>query len=146
MVVPKLKRINTIGIRFIKGEKDDKILEKVIEDKLGIPVHELAGLADYGPKKHMLKVRSYQMYKHLSDKFVGYPIKGGNDYKIEIYDVSSYKDRVKITRVPFEMTPKMIKDLMVQYGQVDNVIMCTKRGGKFKDIPIDEANDYKERR
>ena len=51
MVAPALPRINTIGIRFIKGTKTEDILDKIIHDKLGIPVDELAGLADYGPKK-----------------------------------------------------------------------------------------------
>ena len=139
MVVPKLKRVNTLGIQFIKGEKCDDILEKIIEDKLGIPVNELAGLADYGPKRHMIKVRTEQMYKHLCDRYVGYPIRVDRDHEIELNDLSSYKDRVKVTRVPFEMSSSVLKDLMGRYGEVENVIMCSKRDGKFKNIPIDQA-------
>ena len=53
-----MKKINTIGIRFTKGVQSEEIIEKIIEDKLGIPFHELAGLAYYGPKRHKVRVLS----------------------------------------------------------------------------------------
>ena len=63
-----------------------------------------AGLAHWGPKKHLVKVKSRQEYERLITRYVGYPIRIDNAHGIEVDDVSSYKDRVKITRVPFEMT------------------------------------------
>ena len=138
MVIPKLKRVNTIGIRFTKGDKTPDILDTVIVSKLGIPKHELAGLANYGPKKHMIKVKTLQMYEHLVLRYVGYPIRVDNDHEIEVDDLSSYKDRVKVTRVPFEMSRRTLKDLLGRYGQVDNVIRSNNRERQFKDIPTDE--------
>ena len=139
MVVPKVKRTNTIGIRFTKGERSDEILEKIIEDKLGIPVHELAGIMNCGLKKYMVRVRSDQMYKHLCDRYVGYTIRVDSNHEIEIDDLSSYKDRIKVMRVPFEIPTGSLKDFMSRYGKVDNVIMCSKREGKFKGVPTGEA-------
>ena len=40
MVIPVLPRVNTIGIRFTKGLKTDSLMDKIVEDKLGIPAHE----------------------------------------------------------------------------------------------------------
>ena len=40
----KMKRVNSIGIRFTKGEKNNELLENIIENKLGIPLHELVGM------------------------------------------------------------------------------------------------------
>ena len=74
MVVPVLPTVNTIGIRFTKGTKTDALLDKVIDEKLGIPLHELAGMANYGPKKHFIKVHTRQMYDHIVSRYVGYPI------------------------------------------------------------------------
>ena len=71
----KMKRVNSIGIRFIKGEKSNKVLEKIIEDKLGIPLQELAGMVHWGPKRHVVKVRSSQMYQHICKTYIGYTIR-----------------------------------------------------------------------
>ena len=139
LVVPKLPRVNTIGIRFTKGTKSPSILKKVMHDKLGIPIEELAGLGDYGLKKHLIKVHSTQMFDHLVERYVGFPIRVDNDHEIEVDDVSSYKDRVKITRVPFEMSINSLKLLLERYGQVDRVIQCTSIDRDFKNVPRDEA-------
>ena len=109
MVVPVLRRVNTIGIRFTKGVKTPAILEKVIEDKLGIPISEIAGLAAWGPRRHMVKVKSSQVYDRLVTRYVGFPIRINNDTEIEVDDLSSYKDRVKVTRVPFEVPQQSLK-------------------------------------
>ena len=139
MVPPVLRRVNTIGIRFTKGSKNATLLDKIIDEKLGIPQNELAGLADYGPKKHMIKVLSSQMYDHLVSRYVGYPIRLNNENEFEVDDLSSYKDRVKITRVPFEMSSDTLESLLGRYGQVDRIIMCTSRERRHKNVPIDEA-------
>ena len=138
MVVPKMKRINTIGIRFTKGEKTEDSLVKIL-DKIGIPLHEVGGMVNYGIKRHMIKLKTEQMYQHLIARYIGYPIKVDNTLEVEIDDLSSYKDRVKVTRVPFEMTSDMLKEFMGRFGEVDRDVMCTQREGKFKNIPMDEA-------
>ena len=112
MAVPKVPRVNTIGIRFTKGSKTEDLLDKIIHDKLGIPVTELAGLADYGPKKHIVKVQSEQMYNHLVIRYVGYPLRIDNENEIKVDDLSSYKTRGKLTKVPFELSTDTITSLL----------------------------------
>ena len=114
-------------------------MDKIIDDKLGIPSHELAGMADYGTQKHLIKVQSRQMYEHLVSRYVGYPIRLDNANEIEIDDLSSYKDRVKINRVPFEMSTESLKELLGRYGQVDRLIICKSRERRFRHVPTDEA-------
>ena len=139
MEIPKWKRVKTIGIRFTKGEKNEEIMEKIIVDKLGIPVDELTWMANFGRFRHMVRVRSEQMYKHICDRYVGYTIRVDKDHDIQIDDLSSYKDRVKVTRLPYEISKRKLGDILGQYGLVEKVIMCTKSEGKFKGVPIDEA-------
>ena len=134
-----MPRVNTVGIRFTKGTKNEELLDKIIHDKLGIPVDELAGLADYGPKKHYIKVRTEAMYEHLVSRYLGYPNRIDRHTEIEMDDLSSYKIRVKITRVLFEMPSSSLKSLLSRHGQVDRLIHCTSRTRKHKNIPIDEA-------
>ena len=100
----QLKRVNSVGIRFTKGEKTNELIEKIVEDKLGIAVHELAGMVHWGPKRHVVKVKTKQMYQHICGRYVGYPIRLDSNHEIEIDDLSSQKNRVKITRIPLEMS------------------------------------------
>ena len=65
MVIPKMPRVNTIGIRFTKGTKTPANLKKALHEKLGIPVEQLAGLADYGPKRQLVKLSTSQMFDHV---------------------------------------------------------------------------------
>ena len=139
MVAPVLRRVNTIGIRFTKGTKTEALIDKIIDDKLGIPVHEIAGMADYGTKKHQIKVISSQMYDHLVARYVGYPIRLDRNTEFEVDDLSSYKDKVKITRVPFELSHDTLKSLLERYGQVDRLIMCMSRERRYKNVRIDQA-------
>ena len=139
MVAPILARVNTIGIRFTKGSKTEELLDKIIHDKLGILVNELAGLADYGPKKHCVKVHSEQMYNHLVARYVGFSLRIDRVTEIEVDDLSSYRDRVKISRVPFEMTSDTLKSLLGRYGQVDRLIRCMSRTRRHRNVPTDEA-------
>ena len=139
MVVPVMPRVNTIGIRFTRGTKSPSILAKILHDKLGIPPEEIRGLGDYGNKRQLVKVISTQMFDHLVNRYVGYPIRIDNEHEIEVDDVSSYKDRVKITRLPFEMPLEVLKSLLERYGQVDRVIQSTSRDKEFKNVPIDEG-------
>ena len=107
----KMKRVNSIGIRFTKGEKTNELLEKIIEDKLGIPAHELAEMFHWGAKRHIVKVSTAQMYKHICDRYIGYPIRVDSTHEIEIDDLSTPKDRIKMTRVPLEMSQRSIENL-----------------------------------
>ena len=88
---------------FTKGVKTPALLEKALEDKLGISIDEMAGLADWGPKHHYVKLRTKQAYEHIVNRYVGYPIRVDNTHEIEVDDLSTYKDRVKVTRIFFEI-------------------------------------------
>ena len=114
-------------------------MDKIIDDKLGIPLHEIAAMADYGTKRHLIKVHSSQMYDHIISRYLGYPIRLDNENEFEIDDLSSYKDKVKITRLPFEMSSETLKDLLGNYGQIDRLIMCMNRDRRFKNVRTDEA-------
>ena len=87
----------------------------------------MAGLADWGPKHHYVKLRTKQAYEHIVNRYVGYPIRVDSTHEIEVEDLSTYKDCVKVTRIPFEITKDKLKGLLGRYGQVDSVIMGMNR-------------------
>ena len=95
--------MNTVGIRYIKGTKSFNHYETIIENVLKLPIEEIAGLGDVGNKRFMLKTSSYPRYQQLCRDFVGQTISLDDKHVIQVDNLSSYKDRVRVTNVPFEL-------------------------------------------
>ena len=53
MGIPEKKRVNTIGIRYIKGEREDSHYRAIIVDILGVSEDEIGGICEMGPKVYV---------------------------------------------------------------------------------------------
>ena len=115
MGFPKIKRVNTIGIRYTKGERDESHYEEIIEHILKVSVDGIAGICEWGPKRFILKVSTSNTYLRISNDFVGKTMKIDNDNEFEVDDMSTYKNRVRVTKVPFEMHIEDLKSLLERY-------------------------------
>ena len=102
MAIPKIKRYNSIAVRYIKGEIKIDHYVKIIEDILGIPEDEIAGLCQVGNKRFIVKVTTAAMYKYLCNHFVVQEeiVIDGN-HTVIIDDLSTYKNRIKVKGVPW---------------------------------------------
>ena len=107
MGFPKLKRVNTVGIRFTKGDKDDS---------------------------HYL----YFTYSRLVKDFEGMTIRLDDDTEFVVDDLSTYKNRVRVTKVPFEMDDASLRTLLERYGKVENINTSLKKFGDYTDMLSDE--------
>ena len=123
-----------MGIRYIKGTKSFDHYETIIENVLKLPINEIAGLGDVGNKRFMLKISSYPRYQKLCRDFVGQTISLDDKHVIQVDDLSSYKDRVRVTNVPFELHNHVLQKLLSRYGKVENIIICMIRNGKLSGI------------
>ena len=103
MGFPKIKRVNTVAIRYTKGERHESHYEKIIEHTLNVPIDGIAGICEMGPKRFLLKVSTSNTYQRLCNDFVGKTLIIDNDSEFELDDMSTYKNRVRVTNVPFEM-------------------------------------------
>ena len=114
MGFPEKKRVNTIGIRYIKGEREDSHYRTIIVDILGVSEDEIGGICEMGPKRFMLKVASAEIYLRICREFVhgGYAYRISDDIEFEVDDISTYKNRVRVTKVPFEMENEELKSLL----------------------------------
>ena len=138
MGFPKIKRVNTVGIRFTKGERNDGHYLEIIEHILGIERNEIHGLAEMGPKKFMIKFKALFTYNRIVQEFVGKPITIDDSHEFEVDDISTYKNRVQVKKVPFEMEDATLKTLLERFGKVENINTPLKRFGDYTDMVSDE--------
>ena len=71
MVIPLIKRVNTVGIKYVKGERSIDHYENIIENILGIPIDEIVGLGECDKNKFMVKIKSERLYQQICVKLVG---------------------------------------------------------------------------
>ena len=138
MGFPILKRENTVGIRFTKGKVEDSHYREIIYHVLNVEDNEIRGMADMGPKRFMLKVTNWCTYNRIVKDFVGKCLAIDDENEYEIDDLSTYKNRVRVTKVPFEMSDSDLFNLMERYGKVDNITTTHKRFGDYNGIVSDE--------
>ena len=138
MGFPTLKRENTVGIRFTKGKVEDPHYRAIIYHTLDVEDNKVFGMAAMGDKKFMLKLSTWGTYNRIVKDFVGREFIIGDDNEFEIDDLSTYKNRVRVTKVPFEMSDNELRKLLERYGKVENINTSFKKFADYKDIYSDE--------
>ena len=137
-VTPTLRRVNTIGIRFTKGKVEEPHYREIIYHLLKVEDHKVYGIAPMGPKRFMLKLTTWGTYNRIAKDFVGNRMVIDDDNEYEIDDLSIYKNRVKVTKVPMEMKDHELRDLLERFGKVENIITTHKKFGYYSDTFSDE--------
>ena len=92
------------------------------------------GVDDRGPKRFLFKVSTHETYDRICDDFIGREIFVETGHKIRVEDISSYKTRVKISRVPFEVTNDILKKVLGGHGEVEKCEYQYKAFGKYKRL------------
>ena len=134
MGVVSLKRINNIGITYKKGSIKEHHYETIIEKVLGIPENEIEGVDNRGDMRFLFEVSTKERYDHICENFTGRDITIEDGCVIQIDDISSYSTRIKISKVPFQVTNKMLSDALTKYGKVEKCINYFCEFGKYKDF------------
>lgn len=73
MPIPKLRRINTIGIRYIRGERRREEYDKILADHLGLDDAEILRIGEVNNKRFFVKLDSDETYESIIDGFNGEP-------------------------------------------------------------------------
>ena len=138
MGFPKLRRVNTVGIRYTKGERDESQYFEIINNKLFIERDQIYGMAEMGPKKLMVKLNTFATYDRLVKDYVGKTIVIDDEHEVEVEDLSTYKNRVRVQKVPFEMDDNSLRNLLERYGKVENINTSRKTFGDYDHMFSDE--------
>ena len=120
LLLPQVKRRNTVGVRYIEGNRNEDHYEKIIEEFLGIGEDELYGLDDEvpGTKQLMIKVTNATRYNYICDNLLDRKFTVAPGHVIQVEDLSSYRVRVLFNFVPFELTNECLRKLLEDYGEV----------------------------
>ena len=121
MYNPELKRCRTIGIRYTYGVREDEHYEKIIEEILSVPEDEVEGLDERGDKQLMIKFTTDERYNFIVDNFTYRNITIAPGTVVQVEDISTYRQRVLVRDVPFEVTNDVLKALMEDYGEVTKI-------------------------
>ena len=123
LFLPQIKRRNTVGVRYIEGNRNEDHYEKIIEEFLEIGEDELYGLDDEvpGTTQLMIKVTNAARYNYICDNLLGSKFTVAPGHVIQVEDLSSYRVRVLFNFVPFELTNECLRKLLEDYGEVGRV-------------------------
>ena len=82
MNAPRLKKTNTIGIRYLDGVIYDDDMPLILDETLGIEDDEVLGIADLGKNRQIVKLRTKEKYEEICDLFRGKEISVRKNLKI----------------------------------------------------------------
>ena len=137
MAAPRVKRLNTIGIRYLEGERVDDDLPLILDVTLGINDEDFTGISNSGKDRVMVKLRNQMTYDELCLRFANETLDiedGDRKLKVRVEDLSTYRTKVIVRNVPFELTDFMLRDILVDYGEVHRINQCTRQYGRYKGI------------
>ena len=99
---------------------------------------QIYGMAEMGPKKLMVKLNTFSTYDRLVKDYVGKTIVIDDEHEVELEDLSTYKNRVRVQKVPFEMDDNSLRNLLERYGKVENINTSRKTFGDYDHMFSDE--------
>ena len=135
MNAPRIKRVNTIGIRYIHGSIHEDDLPLIIDETLGIEDDDLEGISELGRNKLIVKLSDERVYRDICDKFNGVEVDVNDNIRIKVEDLSTYKTYVTIRNVPFEMSDFMLQDILSRYGSIAHIRKNIRNTGRYRNIP-----------
>ena len=121
MPIPKLRRVNTIGIRYIRGERRREEYDKILADHLGLDDDEILRIGEVNNKRFLVKLDSAETYSRIIDGFSGQPQVIEEDLIVVIDDVCSYQTKVTVRQVPFEVSKDDLYKIFVIYGRISTL-------------------------
>ena len=109
MQEPIVKRVNTISLKFITGIRNNKACEYILGQVLGLKRNDVKSLGYAGLRSVYAKLSSYELYSSICENYQGrtYTVDGNTTVQIE--DVSTYKLKVLMKNVPFELSNPSVK-------------------------------------
>ena len=118
---PQLKYINTISLKFIEGDRNYTDVIHVLRDQIGLSKEEIRGLDFFGKDAVHVKLDNSEVYNTTIE------IHGNNKFDtdkgsvIEIIDISSYKTKVSLKNVPFDLPNAVLRNILERHGDVESI-------------------------
>ena len=142
MAEPKIKRINTIAIRFSDGERNRDTAKVLLRDILDIKSSSIACVGNEGGNSIHVKFKSAVIYNFICENYHGQFVDVDN-IRVKIIDVSTYTTKVTMRNIPLEFTNAQLERILLSYGTLkDNIIIQVNKDDYFEDVPSMERIAY----
>ena len=127
MEIPKRKRVNTLGIRYLRGTAEDKHYDRILKDILGLTKRDVIAIDERDNMHILFKVATKETYDRICDEntYIHYEVEENNAI-IVVEDLSSYRTKVAIKHIPFEVTSNDILGILENYGDIDKSLYTVK--------------------
>ena len=118
---PHLKNINTISLKFFEGERNYKDVIHVLKDKIGLCKGDIQGLGYSGRDSVHVKLIDNDVYDTTIEEHCFNTFKTNSGSHIELLDISSYKTKVHMKNVPFELPNRALRSILEKHGVVEDI-------------------------
>ena len=148
MIEPKVKRVNTISLKFTKGVRSNNFAKYILKDVFELEPKDIFGIGNEGKASIHVKFKSAEVYNAISTKYHGESINIdlGEEATctVNIIDVSTYSIKVAMKNVPFELSNTALEKILQNYGKVNKIILnsITDKEDWFYDSMTMERTAY----
>ena len=141
MPIPRKRRVDTIGVRYLRGERRREEYDKILIDHLGVEDEDVLGIGEVNNKRFLVKLETNE-YKRVINDFCGRPQMISDDIVVMIDDVCSYQTKVIVRQVPFEIDLDDLMNIFSRYGKVNNICQGSILGGRYQGKPSSDFFVY----
>ena len=134
MPPPIIKRINTIGIKFINCEREAEICDHVLVNILQLSAGDVRAIGESGRNIILVKLSTQAKYNEICQKHEGNDYIISDDKKVSIIDSSTYSIKVTLRNVPFELSNPALQKILERFGTVDNIDLGTWKSPVFGSL------------
>ena len=117
MEVPKRRRQNTIGARYIQGSIIDDHYEEIIENILGLEDEDIKKIEQLSNTAFIFKLDEFQYNRICND--YAYKFMHIDEYTtVIIEDISSYETKIKVNGNSLAIEEREIIKIFSEYGNI----------------------------
>ena len=131
MFIPKRRRMNTIGVKYLKGVIKDEHYEIIIENILGLRDEDILKIEEFNSSTRFIFQVNKGNYEYICNNHVCKFITIDVDTIIMVEDISSYKTEVFVSNIKFDMTEDEVlkilehMELLKTTSTEENIVLNT---------------------
>ena len=127
-------RVNSIGITYKIGKRQNWHYQHIIEDIFGVSEELVAGIDDRGETRWLLEVSTKECYEYICNNFCGREIVINSNCYVQIDDISYPGTRVELSNVPFSITNQQLTVMMQKFGIIHKCQSYFRIFGKYSNL------------
>ena len=118
MHIPKRKKHNTIGVKFVQGIIKDEHYQKIIEGILSLTDEDILKIAELNYTHFMFKV-STENYNRICRENIDRFFRLDEETNIIIQDLSNYSTEVSVFNIGLELEAEDIVKILKLFGVIE---------------------------